>query len=166
MIDDPRTPVRTLTAHPGLQYRLAAQGLNQDTGVAVVRVPHDRWRALLPADHLPGEIALAVARTKRGRPPVCLAVPASALGSADDEQLFQQLANASALALEALRTYNEEHALGLALQRSFLPKELRRSPASNWPSATSPPPNTPRSAGTSTKRCGRSTACCSPSETS
>ena len=128
MIDDPRTPVRTHPAHPGLLDRLAAQGLNQDTGVAVVRVPQDRWRALLPADHLPGEIALAVARTKRGRPPVCLAVPAAALNSADDEQLFQQLANASALALEALRTYNEEHALGLALQRSFLPKELPTVP--------------------------------------
>ncbi|MCX4817373.1 fused response regulator/phosphatase [Streptomyces sp. NBC_01239] len=128
MIDDPRTPVRTHPAHAGLLDQLAAQGLNQDTGVAVVRIPHDRWRALLPGDHLPGEIALAVARTKRGRPPVCLAVPAAALGSADDEQLFQQLANASALALEALRTYNEERALGLALQRSFLPKELPTVP--------------------------------------
>ncbi|MGW3288764.1 SpoIIE family protein phosphatase [Streptomyces sp. NPDC001002] len=128
MIDDPLTPVRIHPAQPGLLDQLAALGLNQDTGVRVVRVPHGQWRALLPADHLQGEVALAVARTKRGRPPVCLAVPATALGSADDEQLFQQVANASALALEALRTYNEEHALGLALQRSFLPKELPTAP--------------------------------------
>ncbi|MGW4909009.1 SpoIIE family protein phosphatase [Streptomyces sp. NPDC004270] len=128
MIDGPRPPVRTHPAHPGLLDQLAAYGPNQGTGVTVVRIPHDRWRALLPADHLTGEIALAVSRTKRGRPPVCLAVPATALLNADDEQFFQQLANSSALALEALRTYNEEHALGLALQRSFLPKELPTVP--------------------------------------
>ncbi|MBK3575379.1 fused response regulator/phosphatase [Streptomyces sp. MBT65] len=129
MIDDPRAAVRTHPAHPGLLDQLAAHGLHHhDTGVRIVRVPHSQWQALLPADHLSGEIALAVARTKRGRPPVCLAVPATALDSADDEQLFQQVANASALALEALRTYNEERALGLALQRSFLPKELPTVP--------------------------------------
>ncbi|MFI6334023.1 SpoIIE family protein phosphatase [Streptomyces sp. NPDC050535] len=128
MIDGPRTPVRTRPARSGVLEQLAAHGLNQDTGVKVVHLSNSQWHALLPADHLSGDIALAVARTKRGRPPVCLAVPASALQSADDEQLLQQLANASALALEALRTYNEEHALGLALQRSFLPKELPTVP--------------------------------------
>ncbi|WP_062646305.1 fused response regulator/phosphatase [Streptomyces maremycinicus] len=124
MIDGPRTPVRIHPAQPGLLDRLAAHGLRQGTGVTVVRVTGDQWNTLLPSDHLTGDVAVAVSRTKRDRPPVCLAVPATALQSADDEQLFQQLANASALALEALRTYNEEHALGLALQRSFLPKEL------------------------------------------
>ncbi|WP_413759377.1 SpoIIE family protein phosphatase [Streptomyces sp. MMBL 11-3] len=128
MTDDPQAPVRVHPARPGLLKQLAAQGLNEDTGVTTVRVPHGQWQALLPGDHLTGDIALAVARTKRGRPPVCLAVPATALQSADDEQLLQQLANASALALEALRTYNEEHALGLALQRSFLPKALPAVP--------------------------------------
>ncbi|WP_105967844.1 fused response regulator/phosphatase [Streptomyces geranii] len=128
MSDGPRATVQISPAHPGLLDRLAAHGLNQDTGARVVRVPHSRWRALLPGDHLHGEIALAASRTKRGRPPVCLAVPATALRDADDERLFQQLANTSALALEALRTYNEEHALGLALQRSFLPKELPTVP--------------------------------------
>lgn len=110
-VDDPRTPVRNRPTHPGLLGQSAAQALNQDTGVAVVRVPHDRWRALLPADHLPGETALA-----------------AALGSADDDQLFQQPPNASALALEALRTYNKEHILGPALQRSFLSEELPTVP--------------------------------------
>ncbi|CAM5402907.1 Response regulator OS=Streptomyces alboniger OX=132473 GN=CP975_09820 PE=4 SV=1 [Streptomyces alboniger] len=128
MTDDPHTPVRAHAAHPDLLDQLAAHGLHQHTGVMVVRLPHDQWHALLPADHLTGDIALAIARTKRGRPPVCLAVPAGALRSADDEQLLKQLANASALALEALRTYNEEHALGLALQRSFLPAQLPAVP--------------------------------------
>ncbi|MFH8462810.1 SpoIIE family protein phosphatase [Streptomyces sp. NPDC017991] len=128
MTDDAQATVRIRPAHPGLLKQLAGHSLSQDTGVAIVRVPHGQWQAMLPGDHLSGDVALAVARTKRGRPPVCLAVPVTALRSADDEQLLQQLANASALALEALRTYNEEHALGLALQRSFLPKELPTVP--------------------------------------
>ncbi|MFE7169725.1 SpoIIE family protein phosphatase [Streptomyces sp. NPDC057616] len=128
MIDGPETAVRIHPSPPGLPDQLAARCLNQETGVTVIRMPADQWRALLPADHLRGDIALAVSRTKRNRPPVCLAVPATALHGADDEQLFQQLANAGALALEALRTYNEEHALGLALQRSFLPKEMPTVP--------------------------------------
>lgn len=128
MTDDPQASVRIQPVHAVLLKQLAAHGLNQDTGVTIVRVPHAQWQAMLPADHLAGDVALAVSRTKRGRPPVCLAVPATALRTPDDEQLLQQLANASALALEALRTYNEEHALGLALQRSFLPKELPTVP--------------------------------------
>ncbi|MEW2570895.1 fused response regulator/phosphatase [Streptomyces sp. NPDC047070] len=128
MTDDARATVRIRPAHPGLLKQLTAHSLSQDTGVAIVRVPHDQWQTLLPGDHLAGDVALAVARTKRGRPPVCLAVPVTALRGADDEQLLQQLANAGALALEALRTYNEEHALGLALQRSFLPKEMPTVP--------------------------------------
>ncbi|MER5583195.1 fused response regulator/phosphatase [Streptomyces asoensis] len=129
MADGPRASSRIHSADPGLLERLAAApGLHHGTGVAVSRIGHRRWRSLLPDDHLDGDVAIAVSRTKRDRPPICLAVPATALHSADDEQLFQQLANASALALEALRTYNEEHALGLALQRSFLPKELPTVP--------------------------------------
>ncbi|MEU1291164.1 fused response regulator/phosphatase [Streptomyces sp. NPDC005840] len=124
MTDAPHAPVRVRPAHPGLLDQLTAYGLHQDTGVAVVHVPHDQWRTLLPDDHLDGEVTLAMSRTKRGRPPVCLAVPARTLRGPDDGQLLQQLANGSALALEALRTFDEEHALGLALQRSFLPKEL------------------------------------------
>uniref|UniRef100_UPI0034DF04A4 response regulator n=1 Tax=Streptomyces flavofungini TaxID=68200 RepID=UPI0034DF04A4 len=125
MIDDPRSPVRIHPAHSGLLHQLSAHSLNQATGVTIVRIPQRQWRALLPGDHLSEDVALSVSRTKHGRPPVCLAVPAAALHHADDEQLLQQLTNASALALEALRTYNEEHALGLALQRSLLPSTGR-----------------------------------------
>ncbi|MFE3166102.1 SpoIIE family protein phosphatase [Streptomyces sp. NPDC059224] len=128
MIEGPQSTVRTHPVPPGLPDQLAARCLHEETGVAITRLSAGQWRALLPADRLPGKVALAVARTKRGRPPVCLAVPATALHGTDDEQFFQQLANSSALALEALRTYNEEHALGLALQRSFLPKEMPAVP--------------------------------------
>ncbi len=104
--------------------RLAAHGLGDGTGAVIVTVPQAHWSVLLPADHLTGDLVLAVARTKHGRPPVCLAVPAEAVAGPDDERLFQQLVHACALALEALRTYNEEHALALALQRSLLPARL------------------------------------------
>ncbi|MEU3186739.1 fused response regulator/phosphatase [Streptomyces sp. NPDC006923] len=114
----------SLPAHPDLLAQLAAHSLGTSTGAATAVLPHAVWRALLPFDHLDGDVVLVVARTKRGRPPVCLAVPADAVPTTDDRELFQQLAHACALSLEALRTYNEEHSLALALQRTFLPDRL------------------------------------------
>ncbi|MCS0634828.1 fused response regulator/phosphatase [Streptomyces sp. LP05-1] len=70
-----------------------------------------------------GAGAVAVARAKRGRPPVLIAVPGGSL-TPDDHDLLTQLAHACALALEALRTYSEEHTLALTLQRTFLPQSL------------------------------------------
>ncbi|GGX89675.1 fused response regulator/phosphatase [Streptomyces minutiscleroticus] len=69
-------------------------------------------------------LLLAVARAKSGRPPVCIALPPGSVRAPEDEELVKQLAHACALALEALRTYSEEHALALTLQRSFLPESL------------------------------------------
>jgi serine phosphatase RsbU (regulator of sigma subunit) len=59
---------------------------------------------------------------------MCVAVNAAALRSPDDHKLLLQMAQACALALEALRTYAEEHMLALSLQRSFLPDRLPRVP--------------------------------------
>ncbi|MER7802508.1 fused response regulator/phosphatase [Streptomyces parvulus] len=69
---------------------------------------------------------VVVGRAKSDRPPVVILVPAHAVVLDDDHQLLHQLARASALALEALRSYSEEHALALTLQRSFLPENLPR----------------------------------------
>jgi serine phosphatase RsbU (regulator of sigma subunit) len=69
-------------------------------------------------------LAVAAARAKHGRAPVLIAVPEGALATAEDRELLTQLVHATALALEALRTYSEEHALALTLQRSFLPERL------------------------------------------
>lgn len=104
--------------------RLATRGLGKKTGAVIITAPDAFWRSLLPAAYLTGDLAVAIARSKPGRPPVCLAVPRDAVSGPDDERLFQQFVYACALALEALRSYNEEHALALALQRSFLPAEL------------------------------------------
>ncbi|MFF8593974.1 SpoIIE family protein phosphatase [Streptomyces sp. NPDC015220] len=68
-----------------------------------------------------------VGHAKADRPPVVIITPAHAVTSPDDVQLLTQLAQASALALDALRSYSEEHALALTLQRSFLPESLPES---------------------------------------
>lgn len=71
-----------------------------------------------------GVRAVALARTKPGRPPAAVAVPDAAVPTAVDKDLLTQLTHTTALALEALRSYDEEHALALKLQRSFLPEAL------------------------------------------
>ncbi|MEU6484473.1 fused response regulator/phosphatase [Streptomyces sp. NPDC046887] len=74
-----------------------------------------------------GALAVALARTKPGRPPAAVVVPAAAVTTPHDRDLLTQLAHTTALALDALRSYNEEHALALTLQRSFLPEALPAS---------------------------------------
>ncbi|MFE5511377.1 SpoIIE family protein phosphatase [Streptomyces sp. NPDC056529] len=94
------------------------------TGTRLATVHSHEWPGLPPGPVSSGRLAAAVARAKPGRQPVCLAVPAEAVATPDDEQLLAQLAQACALALEALRSYTEEHDLALTLQRSFLPETL------------------------------------------
>ncbi|MFF5387989.1 SpoIIE family protein phosphatase [Streptomyces sp. NPDC013012] len=98
--------------------------LGDRTGTRLATVHSHEWPGLPPGPVSPGRLAAAVARAKPGRQPVCLAVPAEAVATPDDEQLLAQLAQACALALEALRSYTEEHDLALTLQRSFLPETL------------------------------------------
>ncbi|WP_329458024.1 fused response regulator/phosphatase [Streptomyces sp. NBC_01497] len=124
----PGSVPRSMPAGPELLAQLASYTLGSGTGAEVRLMPGTQWRALLPLDPLEGDVALVVARTKLNRPPICIAVPAHAVGGTDERELLQQLANACALALEALRTYNEEHTLALALQRTFLPDRLPSVP--------------------------------------
>ncbi|MEU2677375.1 fused response regulator/phosphatase [Streptomyces sp. NPDC007107] len=113
---------------------LTERALGERTGTETVLLSGADWRALTGhegsgrADVFPGGVALTLARTKRGRPAVAFAVAATALAGADDRELLSQLAQACALALEALRTRSEEHALVLTLQRSFLPDRLPEVP--------------------------------------
>ncbi|MEU0359505.1 fused response regulator/phosphatase [Streptomyces cyaneofuscatus] len=126
--EGPDAVPRSGPAGAELLDRLASFSLGCDTGTEVTVLPHSRWKALLPLDPIDGDVVLVVARTKRNRPPVCVAVPAEAARTTDERELLQQLVNACALALEALRTFNEEHALALALQRTFLPDRLPSVP--------------------------------------
>ncbi|MFG2564576.1 SpoIIE family protein phosphatase [Streptomyces sp. NPDC048567] len=112
---------------------LTEKALGDRTGTETVVLPDAEWRALTcqedgRADVFRGDVALTLARTQRGRPPVAFAVRADALTGADDRELLSQLAQACALALEALRTRSEEHALVLTLQRTFLPDRLPEVP--------------------------------------
>ncbi|MEV7127936.1 fused response regulator/phosphatase [Streptomyces sp. NPDC093260] len=76
----------------------------------------------------PARRRTVIGRAKAERPPVVIVTSADAVTTPDDEQLLTQLTQASALALEALRSYSEEHALALTLQRSFLPESLPATP--------------------------------------
>ncbi|MEU3556612.1 fused response regulator/phosphatase [Streptomyces fragilis] len=126
-------PVRMSAPEPRLLDLLAGRVLGDGTGTATAILPAAEWRALVcregdaaGADVFPGEVALILARTKKGRPPFALAVDAETL--VDDRELLSQLAQACALALEALRSRSEEHALVLTLQRTFLPDRLPELP--------------------------------------
>jgi serine phosphatase RsbU (regulator of sigma subunit)/DNA-binding response OmpR family regulator len=127
-------PVKVSRSEPRLLDLLAGRVLGDGTGTATAVLPAVEWRALVcredgaDADVFTGEVALILARTKKGRPPVALAVDAGALARVDDRDLLSQLAQACALALEALRSRSEEHALVLTLQRTFLPDRLPELP--------------------------------------
>ncbi|MFF4652297.1 SpoIIE family protein phosphatase [Streptomyces sp. NPDC001380] len=108
--------------------RLGDLVLGSATGARTATVPEEVWRPLLPGAPMDGELLVAAARTKRDRPPLCLAVQADTARSSDDRNLLIQLAHACALSLEALRAYSEEHSLALTLQRTFLPSRLPRVP--------------------------------------
>ncbi|MYS23531.1 Response regulator receiver domain-containing protein [Streptomyces sp. DvalAA-14] len=97
-----------------VQALLQSHPLGGATGVGV---------HMMPAAGDTPALAVAMARVKAGRPPLCIAVPDRGL-TADDHELLTQLAHASALSLEALRSYTEEHTLALTLQRTFLPVSL------------------------------------------
>ncbi|MEV0564377.1 fused response regulator/phosphatase [Dactylosporangium sp. NPDC050588] len=74
-----------------------------------------------------GAVWRVVARAKRGREPVHVAVPAEGF-SDDDADLLRQFGQAVALAVEALRSYDEERRTALTLQQSMLPRSLPAVP--------------------------------------
>ena len=122
----------SLPAPPDLLRELTEGGLENRIGVEISHLPASVWQERLalgavgPArDH---DVVLVTARTKRDRPAVCVALSAEAVRSDEDRKLLTQFAQACALALEALRSYSEEHVLALTLQRSFLPGRLPRVP--------------------------------------
>jgi serine phosphatase RsbU (regulator of sigma subunit)/CheY-like chemotaxis protein len=94
-------------------------------------VPADEWRAIAPPDDglaTAEDVVLVAVRAKNGRAAVCLAVSTRDASVTDERDLLIQLVQACALSLESLRTHAEEHALTLALQRSFLPDHLPEVP--------------------------------------
>ncbi|MEU9073942.1 fused response regulator/phosphatase [Kitasatospora sp. NPDC048538] len=129
-VPDTGPSVRLRTAPPVLLDTLAHHTLGDATGTDSALLTAVEWRTALagaaaPQDVTPdGPVTLVVARTKPGRPLVALAVDPQAAAGLDQHRLLSQLTQAAALALEALRSQAEEHALALTLQRSFLPDRL------------------------------------------
>ena len=102
--------------------------LNGGEANAAVTVAADAWRNVVPDSTLRGDVCLAAARTKPGRPPVALALTVGGVPGEEERQILRQFVQAAALAVEALRSYAEEHVVALTLQRSFLPIGLPTVP--------------------------------------
>jgi CheY-like chemotaxis protein len=67
-------------------------------------------------------VTVAVARLRADRPPVSIAVPTRT--QMPGYPVLRQLAQAVAAAVEAQRSYDEEHRIALTLQRSLLQRQL------------------------------------------
>ncbi|MGH3258167.1 MAG: response regulator, partial [Streptosporangiaceae bacterium] len=113
---------------PGLADRVAGHVLEDGQGSAVASLGTEEWLRLVPDSTLRENVCLAVARTKQDRPPVALAVAAEGARGEEETQVLRQLVQSVALAVEALRSYAEEHLIALTLQRSFLPARLPQVP--------------------------------------
>jgi hypothetical protein len=88
---------------------------------SLVRTDHPAvWDVV---DWPPGEsVAVAAARLRIDRPPVYVAVPSSS--QTPGRPVLRQLAQAVAAAVEAQRSYDEEHRIAVTLQRSLLQSRL------------------------------------------
>jgi CheY-like chemotaxis protein len=62
-------------------------------------------------------------RSRVGRPPAHIVVPSEGL-TTDDANVLTQLGQAVALAIGAMRSYDEERRIALTLQRSLLPRDM------------------------------------------
>ncbi|WP_229071686.1 fused response regulator/phosphatase [Actinoplanes sp. DH11] len=79
------------------------------------------------AEWPPGDtVAVAVARLRADRPPVYVAAPGSSQNPGFP--VLRQLSQAVAAAVEAQRSFDEEHRIAVTLQRSLLQSELPRVP--------------------------------------
>ncbi|WP_238007842.1 fused response regulator/phosphatase [Dactylosporangium sp. AC04546] len=102
-------------ARPAWPDRFAEDPLDGAVGTELFRQESGPW--------WPGAVWRVVARAKAGREPLHIAVPAVGFGD-DDADVLRQLGQATALAVEALRSYDEERRTALTLQRSMLPASL------------------------------------------
>ncbi|WP_214107680.1 fused response regulator/phosphatase [Acrocarpospora catenulata] len=94
-------------------------------GVTVTTRPAGDWAHLLPSAQ--GQVRLAVARVQ-SRPPAAILIDADAMAEDEDLHVLSQLAQSVALAVEGLRSLDEERRIALTLQRSLLPRSLPAVP--------------------------------------
>ncbi|MDR7279765.1 CheY-like chemotaxis protein [Catenuloplanes atrovinosus] len=82
--------------------------------------PPETWSLMAWPEGDP--VGVAVTRIRPDRPAVHVAVPAAA--NIPGAPVLRQLAQAIAAAVEAQRSYDEEHRIAITLQRSLLPRRL------------------------------------------
>jgi serine phosphatase RsbU (regulator of sigma subunit)/FixJ family two-component response regulator len=123
----PQEPPRQQGGHLSLAEMLADRVL-AGADHAAATIPRSEWLGLIPDTVFPGDVCLAVSRTKPERPPVVLGVACEGISGEEEWQILRQLVQGIALAVEALRAYAEEHLVALTLQRSFLPSSLPELP--------------------------------------
>jgi CheY-like chemotaxis protein len=95
---------------------------------AAVTLSREEWLRLVPDSTLQCDICAAAVRPKPGRPPVAMAVDRAGVPGDEELQVMRQLVQMVALAVDALRSYAEEHTIALTLQRSLLPPALPEVP--------------------------------------
>jgi DNA-binding response OmpR family regulator len=103
---------------------IADRVLGPGEGHAAAVIPQAEWVQLIPDTTLRADVTVAVARTKPGRPPIAIAVTFERSPGDEELQILRQLVQSTALAVEALRSYADEHLVALTLQRSLLPGSL------------------------------------------
>ncbi|MBB4958437.1 CheY-like chemotaxis protein [Micromonospora polyrhachis] len=112
-----------VTIEPGTSVRTGSwpgDVVPVPVGVTVDTAPTpEDWPLPVSADE---QIAIATVRLRNDRPAVHVAVPSSAL--LPESIVLTQLAQAVATAVEAQRSYDEEHRIAVTLQRSLLPRRL------------------------------------------
>src|SRR6516162_2304402 len=108
----------------GLTDLVTERILAQSQASGAVMLSREDWLALVPDSTLRCDICAAAVRPKPDRPPVAMAVDRAGVPGDEERQVLRQLVQLVALAVEALRSYAEEHTVALTLQRSLLPAAL------------------------------------------
>ncbi|MQY08126.1 fused response regulator/phosphatase [Actinomadura macrotermitis] len=107
---------------PEVPARLARMtGLDEHSGTRVHHIANRQWLELLPDSPTAEDVLLVTSRLKGDRPPIGVAIEGHHAFGEDEVNLLRQLGQTLALAMEALRSYTEEHLISLTLQRSLLP---------------------------------------------
>ena len=136
VVQMPDGQVRRTSAVPGqpgtrqrgapvdLADQVAARVFGSSSGAlasAAVSLSAGEWLELVPDSTLRRDVCVAAMQPKADRPPVAMAVDAAGVPGDEELQILRQLVQLVTLAVEALRSYAEEHTIALTLQRSLLP---------------------------------------------
>ena len=112
----------------GLADQVVEYALGAGEANTAIMVSRADWLRLVPDSTLRCDVCLAAATAKPDRPPVAVVIEGEGISGEEERQVLCQLVQSVALAVEALRSYAEEHLVALTLQRSLLPAALPEVP--------------------------------------